>query len=107
MFGEKLLTFIKPLEHDTYGIYDPLSIKLLNRLRLGFSHLRKRKFRHNFADTLNPLCSFYLETEDTEPYFLRCQNNLSLRTKLMNDLNHINIAIAFLNPNDLLRVNLY
>ena len=44
------------------------------------------------------------ETEDTEHYFLRCQNNLSFRTTLMNDLNNINTAIASLNPNDLLRL---
>ena len=53
-----------------YGIYDPLGVTLLNRLGLGFSHLREHKFRHNFADTLNPLCSSPLETEDTEHQFL-------------------------------------
>ena len=94
MFRKKLLTFIRPLENVTYGIYDPLGVRLLNRLRLGFKHLREHKFRHNFADTLNPLCSRSLETEDTEHYFLRCQNNLSFRTTLMNDLNNINTAIA-------------
>ena len=56
MFREKLLTFIRPLENDTYGIYDPLGVRLLNRLRLGSSHLKEHKFRHNFAETLNPLC---------------------------------------------------
>ena len=39
MFRKKLLTFIRPLENDTYGIYDPLGVRLLNRLHLGFSHL--------------------------------------------------------------------
>ena len=53
MFRKKLLTFIRPLGNDTYGIYDPLGVRLLNRLRLGFSHLMEHKFRHNFADTLN------------------------------------------------------
>ena len=104
MFRKKLLTFIRPLGNVTYGIYDPLGVRLLNRLRLGFSHLREHKFRHNFADTLNPLCSCSLETEDTEYYFLRCQNNLSLCTTLMSDLNYINTAIASLKSNDLLRV---
>ena len=42
-----------------------------------------------------------------EHYFLHCQNNLSFRTTLMNDLNNINTAIASLNSNDLLRVILY
>ena len=31
--------------------------------------LREHKFRHNFADTLNPLCSCSFETEDTEHTF--------------------------------------
>ena len=102
-----LLTFIRPLENDPRGIYDPHGVRILNRLGLGFRHLKEHKFRHNFADTLNPLCSCSLETEDTEHYFLRCQNNISFRTTLMNDLNNINTAIASLNPNDLLRVNFY
>ena len=92
MFHKKLLNFMRPLEND------PLGVWLLNRLRLGFSHLRKLK--HNLADTLNPLCSCSLETEDTEHYFLRCQNNLSFRITLMNDLNNIYTAIASLNSND-------
>ena len=66
MFRKKLLTFIRPLGNGTYGIYDPLGVRLLNRLCLGFSHLRGHKFRHNFADTLNSLCSCSLKTEDTE-----------------------------------------
>ena len=107
MLREKLLTFIRPLEKDTYGIYDPLGVKLLNRLRLGFSHLREHEFRHNFVDTLNPLSSYCLETENKEHYLLRCQNNLSLPTTLTNDLKNINTEVASLNPNVLLRVILY
>ena len=87
--------------------FDSLGVRLLNRLRLGFIYSREKKFRCNFTDTLNPLCSCYLETEDTEHYFLRCQNNLSLHATLMNDLNNINTAIDYLNPSDLLRVILY
>ena len=82
MFRKKLLAFIRPLENDTYGIYDPLGVILLNILRLGFSNLREHKFKHNFADTLNPLCSCSFENEDTEHYFLRCQNNLSFAQPL-------------------------
>ena len=66
MFCKKLLAFIRPLGNDTHGIYDPLGIRLLSRLRLSFSHLREHKFKHNFTDTLNLLCSCSLETEDTE-----------------------------------------
>ena len=76
-----------------YGIYDPFGVKLINRLRLGFRDLREQKFRHNFADTVNSLCLCTLETENTEHFFLRCQNNLSARTILMNELNNISNAI--------------
>ena len=65
------------------------------------------KFRHNFADTLNPLCPCCHETEDTEHYFPRCKSNLPFRTTLMNDLNGINTPIAFMNPKNLLRVILH
>ena len=88
-------------------IHMELGVRLLKRLRLGFSHLKERKFRHNFADTLNPLCSCSLKMEDTEHYFLRSQKTLSFRTTLKNDLNNINSVIASLNPNDLLRVIFY
>ena len=64
-FRKKLLSFIKPTENKTFCIYDPFEIKLLNGLRVDFSHLNEHKFRHNFADTLNPLYSCSLETETT------------------------------------------
>ena len=107
MFRKRLLTFTRPLENDTYGIYKPLGVRLLNILPLVFSHLRKHRFRHHFVDILNPLCSCALETENKEHYFLHYQNNLPFRIILLNDLNNINTAIAFLNSNHLLRVILY
>ena len=68
LFRKNLLPFIRPIEDSIYSIYDPLGIKLVHRLRLGLSHLREHKFRHNFADTMNPLCSCYLEIDSTESY---------------------------------------
>ena len=102
-----LLNFIRPTRNSTYKIYDPLGIKLLSRLRLGFSHLYEHKFRHNFADSLNPLCSCSLETESILHFFLRCQNYSTLRTALMTDLKDINDAIMSLNENNLLLVIIY
>ena len=107
MFHKKLLAFIRPVGNSMYGIYYLLGVKLINRLRLGFSHLREHKFRHNFADTVNPLCSCTLETENTEHFFLRRQNNLSARTTLMNELSDISSAINSLNSTYFIRVILY
>ena len=64
------LNFIRLIGNSTYKIYDRLGIKLLTRLWLGFSQLFEHKFRHNFADSLNPICSCSLETESS----LGCQN---------------------------------
>ena len=74
------MAVIRPVGNSMYGIYDTFGVKLISRLRLGFSPLREHKFRHNFADTVNSLCSCTLETENTEHFFLRCQKNLSART---------------------------
>ena len=69
MFCKKLLNFIRSSEKGIFNIYDPQGSKFLNRLRLGFSHLREHKFWHNFADTVDPLCSCPLETISTDDFF--------------------------------------
>ena len=106
-FRKMLLNFIKPTGNITYKIYEPLGIKLLTRLRLGFSHLSEHKFRRNFADSLKLLCSCSSETESTLHFFQRCQNNTTLRRALMTDLKNINDTIMPLNESDLLHVMLY
>ena len=107
MFRKKLLNFIRPSEKSILNMYNPQGSKILKRLRLGLSHLHEHKFRHNFADTVNPLCSCALETESTDHFFLRCQNYVSFRTALMNELSSINSGIISLRPSALLEVILY
>ena len=55
VFRKALLDFIRPTANSTFGTNDVSGLKLLTRLRVGFSHLREHKFKHNFQDTLNPL----------------------------------------------------
>ena len=93
IFCKKLLAFIRPLGNSLYGIYDPFGVRLINRLHLGFRHLRD--------------CSCTLETENTEHFFQRCQNNLYALTILMNELTNISNAINSLNSNDFIRLILY
>ena len=73
IFKSRLLSLIHPSQSNVYNIFDPIGLKLLTRLQLGFSHLNEHKFRHNFQDCLNPLCLCSLETEDTIYYLLHCQ----------------------------------
>ena len=53
-FINPLINFIRPLEKKIFNIHDEVGVKLLTRLRLGFSRFPEHEFRHNFANTLNP-----------------------------------------------------
>ena len=55
IFKKKLLKFIRPSGNSVFKCHNPKGIKLLTRLRLGLSHLREHKFRHDFLDSLNPV----------------------------------------------------
>ena len=106
-FRKMLLSFIRPSGNSTYKIYDPLGIKLLSRLRLGFSHLSEHKFRHNFADSLNPFCSGSLETKSTLHFFSTLPKLYYFTQCPYDWFKNINDTIMSLNENDLLRVILY
>ena len=43
IFRKKPLAFIRPVGNSMYGIHDPFEVKLINRLQLGFSHIREHK----------------------------------------------------------------
>ena len=51
-FKKQILKFIRPSPNSTFNVHNPHGIKLLTRLRVGLSHLREHKFRHNFQDSL-------------------------------------------------------
>ena len=107
IFRNALFKLIKPLENSIYNIHDSLGIKLLTRLRLDFSHLREHKFRHNFRDTLNPMCECSLEPENTSHFLLHCHNYDIIRLTLMSNLNRIDSSLSFLNDTNLVRVLLF
>ena len=54
-----------------------------------FSALRSVKFRHNFKDCLNPLCSCSLEVETVIHYFLHCHYYNIIRRTLLDTVNEI------------------
>ena len=61
----------------------------MTRLRLEFSHLNEHRFRHDFQNVLNPLCSCSLETEDTLHYLLHCHHFSIYRRDLMNSVKSV------------------
>ena len=74
VFKSKLLAFIRPVQRSIYNVFNPQGLKFLTRLRLGLSHLNEHRFRHNFKDCINPLCSCSLEVENTLHFFLHCHH---------------------------------
>ena len=61
----KKLIVSKKDGNSSFFVYDSLGEKLLTRLRLKFSHLKEHKFRHGFADTINPMCACGADVETT------------------------------------------
>ena len=105
LFRNTLLKFIRPVQRKAFYINCSVGVKLLTRLRLGFSHLRE--FRHGFRDILNPLCPCSIETETTAHYFLRCHFYNVNRFALMNELNEIYSSFSTLNENKFIDLILY
>ena len=65
IFKGRLLQFIRPLENSVFTCHNPIGIKYLTKLRLGFSHLRYHKFKYGFLDAVHPLCSCSTAIENT------------------------------------------
>ena len=74
VFKKLLLSFVRPMPNSIYNIHNPLGFKYLTRLRIGFSHLKEHKFKHNFQDSIDPMCSCTSGIETTIHFFLYCAN---------------------------------
>ena len=68
-FLKNALSFIKPMPNSIYNIHNPPGVKYLTRLRLGFMHLKEHKFKHNFQDSIDPMCSCSSGIEEAIHFF--------------------------------------
>ena len=93
-FKKSLLSFIKLTCSLLFSIHHPVGVKLIVRLRFGFSNIRKHKFKQDFHDTLNPLYSCSLEPETTVNYLLCCHNYSSACFALTNDFDLIDSTVS-------------
>ena len=69
MIKSLVLKFIRPIPKRISSTQNFQGLKLLTRMRLGLSHLADHKFRHNFQDCLNPICSCGKKIETTSHSF--------------------------------------
>ena len=107
-FKSAIFKFIRPKSSSVFNVRHHQGAIFLTRLRIGFSHLREHKFRHNFLDTTDPFCTCRTNSiETTEHYLLRCSNFSTYRSVLFNDLHSLNLCILPLNASTLSRILLY
>ena len=93
VFKFSFFKFIRTLASSAFEINNPYGSKLLTRLRLGLSHLRNHKFRHNFQDCFNPICICGLEIETTTHFLLHCPLFQSARQSLLINIKKIDESI--------------
>ena len=72
VFKTKLLSIIRPPAKPVLGIHDPRGLSYLSQIRVGLSRLNFHKFKHNFRDTIDPMCPTNDGIEDTEHFLLLC-----------------------------------
>ena len=106
-FKVTILNFIRPKANSVLDTHDTNGIKLLSRLRLNCSHLSENKFRHNFNDRVDPMCTCGLEPETTLHYLLRCSLFSTQRPELLNNVFILNPSIKNYSNENLLNVLLH
>ena len=77
IFKNSILKFIRPEPNRISSTQNFEGSKLLIRMRLG--HLADHKFRHNFQDCLNSICSCGQEIKSTSHFLLQlplCKKNI-------------------------------
>ena len=90
IFKKRILSFIRPLPNKVSNSHNPQGLQLETRLRLGLSHLRYHKFKHNFLDTINQLCSCSSDIETTLHFLLCCPNFMECRNTLLSKISETN-----------------
>ena len=93
VFKLSLLKFVRPVANSVFELNNPYGLKLLTRLRLGLSHLRYHKFRHNFQVFINPMCVCGLDIETTTHFLLRCPIFQCARQSLLTNIKKIDESI--------------
>ena len=106
-FRNALLKIGRPTAKPIYNIHNPIGLKLLTRLRLGLSHLNEHKFKHNFQDCINPLCTCSLEIESLSYFFLHCHYFTNIRSTLFSELQSVDVNIAKFSDNEIVDLLLY
>ena len=106
-FKKSILNCIRPSPNSIFNCDNPKALKFITRLRLGLSHLRYHKFKHNFQDSLNPLCNCGLLAETTSHCLLHCPLFADERKTFLSNIKSINHKFLEQNDSTLTQTFLY
>ena len=95
------------MPNSIYNVHNPLGVKYLTRLRIGFSHLKEHKLKHNFQDSVDPMCSCSSATEATIHFFLHCANFNSQRQTLFDKIATADANILIENEDSIVNALLF
>ena len=103
----KLIQLVRPKRQSYFGVHDTEGIRYLTELRVKFSDLRERKFRHNFH-CLSPHCICDNDEKNNEHFNLHCPRCVNQRKDYLDEVsNLVGSGIFELTSNDLCTLLLY
>ena len=106
-FKNDIVKFIRPKPNSFFKSCNLKGIRLITRLRLALNHLREHKFKYNFQNCLNPLCSGGSSIESTFHFLLHCPIFHHKRHTLLSTLNNIDSKILASNVSYLIQTLLF
>ena len=89
LFHKFIKLFIRLSPNILFNCHNPKGVKLITRLPLRLSHLGEHKFKHSFQDSLDLLCSCYLNIESTAHFLLYCPMYITERHTLLSTVKNI------------------
>ena len=95
------------MSNSNCNTYNPLGVTYLARLRIRFSHLKEHKFKHNFQDSIDPMCSCSSGIETTIHFFLHCANFNIQRQTLFDKIATIDANILTENEDSIVNTLLF
>ena len=102
-----ILKFITAKPNSFFNYCSLKGIRLITRLQLELSHLCEHKFKYNFQNCLNLLCSCGSSIESTSHFLLQCLIFHDNRHTLLSTLNNIDSKILASNDSYLTQTLLF
>ena len=106
VFFQAILSFVLS-KNIIFNSHNPKALKFVTRLRLGLSHLRYHKFKHNFEYFLNSISNCGLNTESSSHYLLQCRLFADEKKTFLSNIKSTNHKFLEQNDSTLIQIILF